>query len=146
MADIWSLQVSFAKRPTEEREGRERENWWREKNKSLPVLSSVVQSLRLCLPMWGHRFDPWSGNEESTGRGGAARNWKKKTPNSLPLPLPAHWVCAAARSIWQTCTASDSSGGAVAGGQQEAGCVGEGLAEAGRTGSKLLHPAQRFGN
>ena len=87
MADIWSLQVSFAKRPTEEREGRERENWWREKNKSLPVLSSVVQSLRLCLPMWGHRFDPWSGNEESTGHGGAAWNWKKN-PKLLASPPP----------------------------------------------------------
>ena len=45
-----------------------------EKKKSLPVLSSVVQSLRLCLPMWGHRFDPWSEKEDSAGHGDAVLN------------------------------------------------------------------------
>ena len=72
----WHLahQVSFAKRSTKEKEGRERENWRREKKKSLPVLSSVVQSLRLCLPMWGHRFDPWSEKEDSAGHGDAVLN------------------------------------------------------------------------
>lgn len=73
-----------------------------------------------------------------------------KSSPSLPL---ARWVCAAARSIWQTGTVSNNSKRAVAPGQWEAGrtadrglSMGGRLAEVESTGGRLLELAQRFGN
>lgn len=72
---------------------------------------------------------------------------------SSPSLSHAKWVCAAARSIWQTGTVSNNSKRAVAPGQWEARCVadgglsmGEELAEVESTGGRLLELAQRLGN